>query len=99
MNIKNSVSNYTRHKNLNWYGHLQKNNEERLPGTILKWCPPGGRRRKGRYRNSQMQEVITGMRGQGINNLDWIDRGEWKSKINLQSSQKDVQATIIFKYI
>ena len=40
-------------------------NEERLPRKILKWYPPG-RRRKGRPRNSWAQEVITEMREKGI---------------------------------
>ena len=36
----------------------------------LLWCPTG-RRRKGRPRNSWMQEVTTGMTEGGINNLEW----------------------------
>ena len=31
MNIKNSVLDYRRHKQLNWYGQLQRMNKERLP--------------------------------------------------------------------
>ena len=68
-NIKNLVLDYIRYKQLNWYGHLRRINEEWLPQTILGWCPPG-RRRKGRPRNSWMQEVATGMREKGINNLE-----------------------------
>ena len=30
MNIKNSVLDYIKYKQLNWYGHLQRMNEERL---------------------------------------------------------------------
>ena len=60
MNITNYVLDYIRCKQLNWYGHVQRMEEERLPRKILEWCPPG-RRRKGRPRNSWMQEV-TGMR-------------------------------------
>ena len=58
MNIKNSVLGYIRYKQLNWYGHVQKMDEERLPQKILTWCP-SGRRRKGRPRNSWMQKVTT----------------------------------------
>ena len=51
--------------------------EERLPRKILEWCPPGRRRRrKGRPQNSWMQEVTTGMREKGINNMEWVDREE-----------------------
>ena len=50
MDIKNSVLDYIRYKQLNWYGHVQRIDQERLPKRILDWCPPG-RRRKGRPRN------------------------------------------------
>ena len=59
MSIKNSVSDYIRYKQLNWYDHVQRMGEERLPRNILGWCPPG-RRKMGRHRNSWMQEVTTG---------------------------------------
>ena len=61
MNNKNSVLDYIRYKQLNWYGHVQRMDQERLPRRTLEWCPPG-RRRKGRPRDSWMQEVTTGMR-------------------------------------
>jgi hypothetical protein len=51
---------------------VRRINEERLPHG----------RRKGRHRNSWMQKV-TGMSEKGINNMKWIGRGEWKSKIKL----------------
>ena len=74
---------YIRYKQLNWYGHVKRMNEERLPRKILKWCPSGRRRRrrrrrKERPRNSWMQEVITGMREKGINNMVWVDLEEWR---------------------
>jgi hypothetical protein len=50
MSIKNCVLDYIRYKQLNWYGHVQRMVQERLPRRILEWCPPG-RRRKGRPRN------------------------------------------------
>ena len=40
-------------------------------------------RRKGRPRNLWMQEVTTGMREGGIGDLEWVDREEWRRKINL----------------
>ena len=51
MNINNSVLDYIRYKQLNWYGYVQRTDEERPPRKILRRCPPG-RRRKGRPRNS-----------------------------------------------
>ena len=39
--------------------------------------------RKRRPRNSWMQEVTTGMREAGIDDLEWVDREGWRKKINL----------------
>ena len=74
--IINAKFRFRLHKiQLNWYGHVQRMDEERLPRKKLKWCPTG-RRRKGRPRNSWMLEVTTGMREKGINNLELLDREE-----------------------
>ena len=67
------VLDYMRYKQLNWYGHVHRMDQERLPRRILEWCPPG-RRRKGRPRNSRKQEVTTGMRERGIGGLEWVGR-------------------------
>ena len=80
--IKNSVLDYIRYNSLNWYGHVQRTDEECLPPRILEWCPPG-RRRKGRLGNSWMQEVTTGMRERGIGDLEWVGREGWRKEINL----------------
>ena len=82
MNIKNSVLDYVRYKQFNWYGHVQRMDEERLPRKCLVWCPPG-KTRKGRPRNSWMQKVTTGMTERGINNLKWVDREGWRRKIKV----------------
>ena len=74
------VLDYIKYKQLNWYGHVQRMDEERQPRKILESCPHGRRRRKGRPRNSWTQEV-TGMREKGINNMEWIDREEWRREI------------------
>ena len=95
MNIKNSVLDYIRNKKLNWYCHVQRMDEETLPRKILELCPLG-RRRKGRPRNSWMQEVTTRMRESGINNLDWVDREGCRRKIKLKlQAQKDVKKSRI----
>ena len=41
-----------------------------------------------------MQEVTTGMREKGTNNMKWIDREEWRRKLKDQA-QKDAK-TLIF---
>ena len=82
MNIKNSVLVYIIYKQLNWHGYVQRMNEESLLRKILEWCPPG-RRRKGILGNSWMLEVTTGIREKRINNKEWVDREEWRSKMKL----------------
>ena len=95
MDIKNSVLDYLRYKQLNWYGHVRRINEERLSRKMLEWCPPV-RRRKGRPRNSWMQEVIIGMIEKGNNSMQWIDREEWGRKIKLiLQAQKYVKTLIL----
>ena len=54
----------------------------KAPRIILAWFPPG-RRRKGRPRNSWIQEISTGMIERGIGDLEWVDREGWRKKINL----------------
>ena len=53
--------------------------EERLPRRILEWCTPG-RRRRGRIRNSWMQEVTT---DREIDDLELVDREGLRRKIRL----------------
>ena len=90
INIKNSVLDYIRYKQLNWYSHVQRMDEERLPRKILECCPPG-RKRKGIPGNSWVQKV-TRMKENGINNMEWVDREEWKKKIKCKLwARKDVQ--------
>ena len=62
-NIKNPVTDYIRYKQLNWYGHARRM-KNATSKYKLEWCPLG-RRRKGRPRNSWIQEVTTGMRKKG----------------------------------
>ena len=84
MNIKNYLLDYIRYKQLNWYGHMQRMDEKRLPRKNLRWCPPGRRRRrKGRHRNVPMQEFTTENRERGIGDFNWIDREGWRNKIYL----------------
>ena len=78
MNIKTSVLDYIRYKRLNWCGHVRRINEERLSQKILERVHL--EEEKGIPRNSWMQEV-TRMRERVINNMQWIDREEWRRKI------------------
>ena len=46
INNKNSVSDYIRYKQLNWYDHMRRMNEEKLRQKNLEWYPPRRKKRK-----------------------------------------------------
>ena len=93
MNITNSVLDYTRHKQMNWRSHVKRIHEESRPRKILEWGTPG-RRGKGRPRNSWIQEVTTTIREKCINNMEWIDKEEYRTKIKFQTHK--YVGTLIF---
>jgi len=54
--------------------------EGRLPKKVMKWSPPG-RRRRGRPK-ATWAEGIRGLMGEkGLIEEDWKDRDKWKKKI------------------
>ena len=75
MNVKNSVIDYVTCKQLNWYGHIRRMPEERIPRRVWEWCPPG--------KNTWMQEIMTEMKTKGLEEEDWNDRDEWRRTIKL----------------
>ena len=62
------------------YGHVQRMEEGRLPKEVMKWSPPG-RRKRGRPKLT-WAEGIRGLMGEkGLMEEDWNDRDKWKKKI------------------
>ena len=49
-------------KQLQWYGHVQRIEEGRLPKEVMKWRPPG-RRKRGRSKRT-WAEGIRGLMGE-----------------------------------
>ena len=47
MNVTRSLLEDIKSKQLKWYGHVQRMEEGRLPKEVMKWSPPG-RRKRGR---------------------------------------------------
>jgi hypothetical protein len=45
MNVTRSLLDGIKTKQLQWYGHVQRMEEGRLPKEVMKWRPPGGRKR------------------------------------------------------
>jgi len=67
-------------KQLQWYGHVQKMEEERLPKEVMKWRPPG-RGKRGRPKLT-WAEGIRGLRGEkGLMDENWNDSSNWRKNI------------------
>jgi hypothetical protein len=45
MNVTRSLLDDIKTKQLQWYGHVQRMEEGRLPKEVKKWRPPGRRKR------------------------------------------------------
>ena len=52
-------------KRLQWYGHVKRMQEERLPKLIVEWIP-GERRKRGRPRKTWMEGVRATMKTKDI---------------------------------
>ena len=51
MNVTRSLLDDIKTQQLKWYGHVQRMEEGRLPKKVMKWSPPG-RRKRGRPKAS-----------------------------------------------
>ena len=76
---------------------MRRINEGILPQKILDWCAPG-RRRKGRPRNSWMQEITTGMREKGIK-LGTSQQRRMEKKNEIKTLDPERRANIKTLYI
>ena len=80
MNVTRSLVDDIKTKQLQWYGHVQRMEERRLPKEVMKWRPPG-RRKRGRPKLTWV-EGIRGLMGvKGSMEEDWNDRSNWEKKI------------------
>ena len=74
MNIARSLLDDIKTKQLQWYGHVHRMEEGRLPKEVMKWRPPG-RRKRGRPK-------LRGLMGEkGFMKEDWNCRSNWRKKI------------------
>ena len=62
MNVTRSLLDDIKTKQLQWYGHVQRMEEARLPKEVMKWRPPG-RRKRGRPKLT-WAEGIKGLMGE-----------------------------------
>ena len=80
MNVTRSLLEDIKTKQLKWYGHVQRMEQGRLPKKVMKWSPPG-RRKRGRPKLTWAEEIRGLMGEKGLMEEDWNDRDKWKKKI------------------
>jgi hypothetical protein len=80
MNVTRSLLEDIKTEQLQWYGHVQRMVEGRLPKEVLEWRPSG--RRKRSRRKLTWAEGIRGMMGEkGLKEEGWADRNNLRRKI------------------
>jgi hypothetical protein len=64
-------------KRLQYYGHVKRMPEERIPTLILEWVPEE-RRKRGRPRKIWMEGVHAAMTARNLEQRQWRNREEWR---------------------
>jgi hypothetical protein len=80
MNVTSSLLDDIKTKQLQWYRHVQRMKEGRLTKEVMKWRPPG-RRKRGRPKHSWGEGIRELMIEKGLMEEDWNDRSNWRKKI------------------
>ena len=96
MNVIRSLLDDIKTKQLQWYGHVSRMEEGRLPKEVMKWRPPG-RRKRGRPKCT-CGDGIRGLMGEkGLMEDDWNDRSNWRKQLEEEDTiiakwaQEDVE--------
>ena len=64
-------------KRLQWYGHVKRMPEERIPKLIMEWVPLE-RRKRGHPRKTWMEGVQAAMTTRNLETDQWRNREEWR---------------------
>ena len=65
-------------KTLQWYGHVKRMPEERIPKLIMEWIPRE-RRKTGRPRKTWMEGVVQAAKtARNLEPDQWRNRDEWR---------------------
>ena len=92
MNVTRPLLDDIKTKQLQWYGHVQRMEEGRLPKEVMKWSPPG-RRKRGRPKLT-WAEGIRGLLGEkGLMEEDWNDKRKLEEEDNIivKCAQEEVE--------
>lgn len=77
MNIDKPLTTIIEEKQLTWYGHMRRMNENRMPKKVWEWTPTQ-RRKRGRPRRHWNMEVLEAAEKRGLNIDMYTDRKEWR---------------------
>jgi hypothetical protein len=64
-------------KRLQWYGHVKRMPEERIPKLVVDWIPRE-RRKTGRPRKTWMEGVQAAMTTRKLEPYQWTNREKWR---------------------
>jgi hypothetical protein len=73
---KSDIIDIIERKRFQWYGHVKRMQEERLPKLIMEWIP-GERRKRGRPRKTWREGVRAAMKTGHLEGDQWLNREEW----------------------
>ena len=71
------IINIIEQKRLQWYSHVKRMLEERIPKLIMDWIPQE-RRKRGRPRRTWMEGVQAAMTTRNLEPDQWRNREEWR---------------------
>ena len=77
MGMERDIVDEVQRKQLVWYGHMCRMDEERIPNRALQWTPPE-KRRRGRPRRCWMDDVNEAMHSRNVNEEDSQNRERWR---------------------
>jgi hypothetical protein len=72
---KSDIIDIIEKKRLQWYGHVKRMPEDRIPKLILEWVPEE-RRKRGRPRKTWMEGVQTAMTARNLEQDQYRNREE-----------------------
>jgi ribosomal protein L20 len=64
-------------KRLQWYGHVKRMPEDRIPKLILEWVPEE-RRKRGRPRKAWIEGINAATRARNLEQDQWRNREKWR---------------------
>jgi hypothetical protein len=74
---KHDIIDIIEQKRLQWYGHVKRMPEERIPKLIVDWIPRE-RRKRGLPRKTWMEGVQAAMTTGNLGSEQWRNKEEWR---------------------